>query len=56
MDKHDQTAAAPAKKSLTREILGWAWILPAAFLANLVIQNYAFAHTEGRSISKQATL
>lgn len=56
MDKHDQTATAQAQKSLTREILGWAWILPAAFLANLVIQNYAFAQTEVRSISMQSTL
>lgn len=56
MDKHDQTAAAPAKKSLTREILGWVWIIPVALVANLLIQNYAFAQTEVRSISMQGTL
>lgn len=54
MDKQEKTTLA--KKSLIREVLGWVWIIPVAFFANMLIQSYAFAQTEVRSISMQDTL
>ncbi|MNC40024.1 Signal peptidase I T [compost metagenome] len=54
MDKQEK--AALVKKNWLREFLGWVWIIPVAFFANMLIQNYAFAQTEVRSISMQGTL